>query len=259
MRSSASGCSIFAMMRVGAPACLMMRRAFRMSSGERTKESATWSMPHLRPIARSLRSFDVSAGRSMSAPGRLIPLCSLSRPPMMTSQSTQPAPVLSTLSTIEPSSRRISMPFFTVCGSFLKLVENSSAVPGMSATLMRVRAPFLRSMGSPLRRRPTRRRGPCRSMTTEQARRLWRESERIRSTFFASSPSEACEQFRRNASTPAASRSSIIAGLAETGPSVARILVSFGRVIGGLWTWLLMNLGPSLNWRRWRARRRPFQ
>src|SRR5206468_9620457 len=86
--------------------------------------------------------------------------------------------------------------------------------------------------GSPLRKRPTRRRGPCRSMTMEQGIRAFSEVLRISLTISVSSFIDECEQLRRKALAPACRSLAIISGRMDAGPSVARILVIFGRSSG---------------------------
>ena len=73
-RSIACGFSSFAMTGRCTSTSAMTRRTSSMSSGPRTKLSATQSAPCARPQRRSARSFSVSAGTDTATPGRLMPL-----------------------------------------------------------------------------------------------------------------------------------------------------------------------------------------
>ena len=109
--STALGFSIFATMgSKGAPAAIAAARAARTSSADCTKLSAAKSTPIAIPARRSPRSFGVSAATGTRTPGRLMPLCASSMPPLTTRATTRLGVTLSTSSSIRPSSSRSFCP-----------------------------------------------------------------------------------------------------------------------------------------------------
>ena len=82
--STACGFSILAMTGSFSPSSSMISCTRRMSSPERTKDSAMMSTPVRRAQRRSFSSFSVSAGTETAALGMLMPLWSETFPPITT-------------------------------------------------------------------------------------------------------------------------------------------------------------------------------
>src|SRR5574341_1224258 len=149
----------------GTPAwrAAMSRLASRTPSAVRTKETATRSTPCFRPNSRSSWSFSVTAGTRTTAPGRLMPLCSPSRPPLMTSHSRSSPRTARTRSSMRPSASRMREPASTSRASSGKVVERTEAVPGTSRGVRVSSEPALSATGVRYFRRPVRILGPERS------------------------------------------------------------------------------------------------
>ena len=94
------------------------------------------STPFLSANSRSSESFSVSEGMRTGMPGRLMPLCSPSMPPLTISQITSPSSTSWTRSSIRPSESRMREPCSTFSARVLKVVPTSDAVPGTSRGVM---------------------------------------------------------------------------------------------------------------------------
>ena len=109
--STPSRFSILEMMRMCSPP--QSRRQARMSStslARRTKEAATKSKSCSAAKRRSARSFSVREGRCIGTPGMLMLLLLESGPPLRTRQRMSCASMLSTSSSMSPSSMSTRQP-----------------------------------------------------------------------------------------------------------------------------------------------------
>ena len=141
----------------------MKRLMVLTSSAVRMNEAATMSTPCFRPNARSSSSFSVIEGTLSTMPGKLMPLCSPSIPPLITSHSTSLPCTALTRSSINPSESRMRSPILTSCASVWKVVDIVVAVPGISRGVMVTRDPAFSATGVRYFNRPVRIFGPCRS------------------------------------------------------------------------------------------------
>ena len=140
------------------------------SAAVRTNERATASIPCFRPNSRSLRSFTVMAGIDSATPGRLMPLCSPSRPSLMTSHRTSLPRMLRTRSSIKPSLRRMRAPGESSRARSGNVVDIRVSFPGTSWGVMVTIAPLFRKTGFRCSSRPVRILGPCRSCRMQTVR-----------------------------------------------------------------------------------------
>ena len=168
--SMACGFSSFAIRGTSELCSAMKRLIARTSSAVRMNEAATISTPCLMPNARSSSSLGVIEGTLSTMPGRLMPLCSPSMPPLITSHSTSLPWMACTRSSINPSESRMRSPIFTSCARVWKVVEIVVAVPGMSRGVMVTREPAFSTTGVRYFRRPVRIFGPCRSCRMQMVR-----------------------------------------------------------------------------------------
>ena len=125
----ACGFSSLAITGTSLPCVAMICLTMLTSAAVRTNESATASTPCVRPNSRSLRSFSVRAGIDKAMPGRLMPLCSPSRPPLMTSQSTSLPRTARTRISIRPSLSRMRAPGVSSRARSANVVQMRVAVP----------------------------------------------------------------------------------------------------------------------------------
>ena len=153
-----------------APCSLINCLAERTSLPERTNDKATASTPCSRPNSRSLRSLSVNAGIVSATPGKLIPWCSPSKPPLITSHSRSSPRMLRTRSSINPSESKICAPGSTSRAKPPNVVGMRVGVPAISRGAMVMCDPALRTTGVCPFRRPVRILGPCRSCRMQMPR-----------------------------------------------------------------------------------------
>ena len=166
MRSIACGFSSFAMTGRCTSTSAMTRRTSSMSSGPRTKLSATQSAPCARPQRRSARSFSVSAGTDTATPGRLMPLWSEIRPGTSTSVTTSVSVTTTARSRTRPSSMSNGSPGCTSPGRPVYEVLTIVSSPATSREVIVKRSPIPSAGFCPSAKVPTRILGPCRSSRT---------------------------------------------------------------------------------------------
>ncbi len=180
------------------------------------------------PNSRSSSSFSVSDGTRTGIPGRLMPLCSPSMPPLITSQSTSSPGMSITRSSIRPSESRIRAPGSRFSASVGKVVAITLAVPRMSRGVMVSRCPAFNCTGIRFFSRPVRILGPCRSPRMQTSFPSSRDTLRTISMSLSFSGCVPWEKFSRATSSPARSNSRNVPSWAEAGPSVATILARRG-------------------------------
>src|SRR6476661_5353171 len=222
--SMACGFSSLAMTHASELCTRTSRFTSRISSAVRINETATMSTPCFRPKSRSFSSFSVREGTLTTAPGRLMPLCSPSSPPLITSHSTSSPRTAVTRSSSSPSESRIREPGSTSCASVLNVVESTAAVPAISRGVMVKRAPLLMAIGVRYLSLPVRILGPCRSCRMQMVRPSFSATLRRRSIMRACSSCVPWEKFSRATSMPRRIRSRSAASVPLAGPMVHTIL-----------------------------------
>ena len=139
--SMASGFSSLAMTGTFFRAREMAALARRTSFALRTKLTATKFAPCCNANTRSRWSFGVSAGMRSLTPGKLMPLCSPSSPPLTTVHNTEFDVVESTRNSISPSPSRMRSPRETSRGMRLYVVLTPMLVPAKSRVEIVKRCP----------------------------------------------------------------------------------------------------------------------
>ena len=142
----------------------MASRSRTMSSGARTNDCATKSIPAEMPQARSSRSLGVTASTESRTPGTFTPLFEESGPPRFTMVSTRRSPECSTASSIEPSSMRMRSPADTSSAMPWYVTHACDASPSHSSHESMNVAPSTSTV--PGATSPTRILGPPRSSIT---------------------------------------------------------------------------------------------
>src|SRR5580765_1766520 len=227
--SIASDFSIFAITCACEPACSSSARRSRTSAGERTKESATKSTPVSTAHSMSARSLRVSEGIGTGTPGRLTPLCELTRPPTTTAQLARPPSTSSTWSRTSPSSISTSCPGLSTSPITAGAIGSSPSFADSSATTVTL-SPVWRTIGSASS--PIRSFGPCRSAMSATGRPISAAISRTSQARAECSACEPCERLKRTAFTPASISARRRSRESDAGPSVATILVLRSIVMG---------------------------
>src|SRR5215471_2402369 len=220
--STASAFSIFAITCACDPACVSSARRSRTSAGERMKESATKSTPVSRAHSRSATSLRVSEGIGTGTPGRLTPLCELTRPPTTTAHVARPLSTSSTRRRTSPSSMSTSWPGSSTSPITAGAIGSSPSVAASSAAT-RTWSPVWRTTGSASS--PMRSFGPWRSAMRAIGRPTSDAISRTSHARWECPSCEPCERLNRTASTPASISARRRSRDSDAGPSVATIFV----------------------------------
>ena len=223
--SAASRFSILAISGMSAPSSWTRdHRPRGPRSALRTKETASRSMPCSTAKSTQDTSSSVTAGRLMSAPGRLRPLWEESAPPTSTSQRTSSPATSVTRRRIVPSARKAVSPGCRAAASPGQETETRSASPADSCVVS-VKGRPASSSTTPPAISPIRSFGPGRSPSSPTSRPARSAAWRASSIVSACSCGSPWAKLSRSTSAPAAINSVSVCSERLAGPIVATIFV----------------------------------
>src|SRR5579862_2826345 len=223
--SIASAFSIFAITCACELCCWISACRSRTSAAERTNESATKSTPVSSANSRSSLSLRVNDGIGIGTPGRLTPLCELTRPPTTTVATARPLSTASTRRRTSPSSIRTSCPAWSTSPITAGATGSSPSRAASSAQTV-ICVPRSSRTGSG--RSPIRSFGPCRSAISATGCPTSAAISRTSQARSACPSWVPWERFSRTASTPALISARSFSFVSDAGPSVATIFVRRG-------------------------------